>query len=353
MKKKNRGLALVLLLLLLAVSACGKEPVSKEAKAPQEAKRIFLYGESHGEEVILEKEAELWKEHYESGEMRHLFMELPYFTAELLNLWMQEEGEEILEGIYADLEGTAAHIPAYKEFFRQIKADCPETVFHGTDIGHQEVTGRRYLTYLEEKGEKDSEKYRLTQENLEQGRYYYAHHDEVYREDKMAENFIRALDALGEEKIMGIYGSAHTNPDGKDRTGKTASMAKQLKAHYGDVLQTEDISWMKGEREPEKKEEIRLLGKVYQASYFGEQELGVKGYRSRAFWRLEEAYEDLRDRPKTGDVLPYNNYPMKVERGQVFLIEYLREDGSAEKKYYRSEGDLWEGQPATMEFETE
>ena len=33
--------------------------------------------------------------------------------------------------------------------------------------------------------------------------------DDIYRENKMTENFIRAFDALDGKKIMGIYGASH------------------------------------------------------------------------------------------------------------------------------------------------
>ena len=50
-------------------------------------------------------------------------------------------------------------------FYRTIKEQCPETVFHGTDVGHQyDSTGARYQDYLEERGLADTEDYRLTLE---------------------------------------------------------------------------------------------------------------------------------------------------------------------------------------------
>ena len=72
-----------------------------------------------------------------SDGMRHLFLESPYYSCEFLNIWMQEEGDEILDAVYDDLEGTASYVPATKEFYKKIKEQCPETIFHGTDVGHQ------------------------------------------------------------------------------------------------------------------------------------------------------------------------------------------------------------------------
>ncbi|BAL01739.1 hypothetical protein OBV_45400 [Oscillibacter valericigenes Sjm18-20] len=71
---------------------------------------------------------------------------------------------------------------------------------------------------------------------------------------------------------------------------------------------------------------------------------------SREFWRLENAYGDLKAQPKTGDVLPYNDFPMLVETGQVFMIDYTQTDGSVTRHYYRSDGYVWSGKPSTEEF---
>lgn len=72
---------------------------------------IYLYGELHSNEEIIKKEFELWKDYYHNGGLRHLFLESPYYTAEYLNLWMQAEDDEILDEIYDDWEGSAAHNP--------------------------------------------------------------------------------------------------------------------------------------------------------------------------------------------------------------------------------------------------
>jgi len=58
-----------------------------------------LYGEAHGEDKIIEKELEIWKSYYQEKNLRHLFIESPYYTAELLNLWMNEDNNEILNEI--------------------------------------------------------------------------------------------------------------------------------------------------------------------------------------------------------------------------------------------------------------
>ena len=81
--------------------------------------------------------------------MRHLFLELPDYTAELLNMWLREEDNQILNAVYADWYGTDLYSEQLKRFYHKIKEHCPETVFHGTDVGHgYATTGARYLNDL-------------------------------------------------------------------------------------------------------------------------------------------------------------------------------------------------------------
>jgi hypothetical protein len=53
---------------------------------------------------------------------------------------------------------------------------------------------------------------------------------------------------------------------------------------------------------------------------------GFKDYLFREYWRLDGAYENLKNNAKSGDVLPYNNYPMVVKEQQVYVIDYFKKD---------------------------
>jgi hypothetical protein len=75
------------------------------------------------------------------------------------------------------------------------------------------------------------------------------------------------------------------------------------------------------------------------------------GYESRECWRIEDAYEDLKDVKTLDNVLPYDNYLMNVETGQVFMIVYKMTDGSERTEYYRSDGDIWNGKPVTVQMD--
>lgn len=72
-------------------------------------------------------------------------------------------------------------------------------------------------------------------------------------------------------------------------------------------------------------------------------------------WFKKKMYLDLiiKNSNETGDVLPYDNYPMLIETGQVFIIDYTKTDGSVARMYYRSAGNVCEGQPSTEEFRAE
>ena len=354
MMRQLRGAAAVLALLLLA--GCAGKPVQESPVATDEgipAGQITLYGEIHGIAAIKEYEAERWKECYDRG-MRHLFVESPYYTAQWLNLWMDAEGDEILEQLHRDWEGTYASGAETLDFYRTIKEQCPETVFHGTDVGHQyDSTGARYRDYLEEQGLTDTEDYRLTLEAIEQGQTFYRAEDDTYRENTMADNFIREFDALDGESVMGIYGGAHIALDGVDyNSGTVPAMAAQLKERYGDAVHTEDITWMGQSAEPQGTDTLTVAGKEYRASDFGEEDFSAlrADDPSRAVGRRAGAAEDFKDCPSTDEVLPYNNYPMPVEAGQVFVLDYTRKDGTVTRFYYRSDGEVWNGMDCTTEF---
>ncbi|HWR23553.1 MAG TPA: hypothetical protein VN366_08760 [Feifaniaceae bacterium] len=351
---KRRAGILALAALILMLSACSYRSAQggvSAAPSPSPG-RIYLCGEAHGVEKILDKEFELWHGYYHNKGMRHLFVEFPYYTAEFLNIWMQADGDDILEALYNDWDGTAGHTPSMMELFRKIKSECPETIFHGTDVGHQyHSTGGRFLKHLEDNGLKGSAQYILAQEAIAQGKYYYAHADDAYRENKMTENFIREYDGLNGADIMGIYGGAHTGLDAMDFTGSVPCMANQLKGRHGDAVQSEDLTGLAKVTEPYRVDVMKVNGAEYEASYFGKEELPWhKEYAFREFWRLENAYGDFNDCPKTGDVLPYGNYPTPVETGQVFVIDYTKTDGSVVRMFHRSDGAIWDGTPSTEEF---
>lgn len=239
MNKKNIIIipAFVLIIAFVFLSSCASVPPS----ARQSESRIYLYGESHGNPRIMQQELELWQQYYHEQGFRHLFLEVSYFTAQYLNMWMQADSDDYLLFIYDAIEGTQSHVPAFLDFYRSIKTTCPETIFHGTDIGHQYWSiGDAYIEYLDSLGLRDSEEWQVFAENYTQGWQFYNERDqynvEEYRERCMVQNFIREFDALSEtEKVMGIYGSLHTQKDGLAwNSDSMPNMITQLRSYYAD-----------------------------------------------------------------------------------------------------------------------
>lgn len=214
---------------------------------PTEDTVIRLYGEAHGYKPYYEIELELWKEQYALG-YRNLFVELPYYSAEFLNVWMQEDSDEMIDELFEELKNTQSGNKDGKAFYKEIKRACPETVFYGTDVGHQyDTTGARYLKYLEKNGQKDSEQYVLALECARQGEEFASENTGTgispLREAYMTSNFIGAYDRCG-GNILGIYGSYHTD------LGDPSLMAGKLKAHYGDILSSVKLSTLTMEPKP-------------------------------------------------------------------------------------------------------
>ena len=340
-------------------TASGAETTSPSLTIQLQQGHIYLYGEMHADDACLEKELALWGAFYAEG-ARDLFMEYPCYAADYFNQWMRADSDDILHKLYDEVEGTQAHSPNVLEFFKSIKEKYPETVFHGTDVGHFYWTmGERYLAELEAAGRKDSEAYTVAQEIIAQGKVYYEKraadreygmdYASVYRENCMARNFIREYEKLAGAAVMGIYGGAHVDLENENQ--RISSLAEQLSLRYGDKLHAERLfsqSWA----EPVRRERIQVGGKEYEAVCYGVQDLSKSGlpYRQREFWRLENAYEDFKGHPLARDVLPYYNYPMEIEKGQVFMIDLTREDGTIERRFYRSDGSVWNGWPSTVGF---
>lgn len=95
---------------------------------------------------------------------------------------------------------------------------------------------------------------------------------------------------------------------------------------------------------------ITVNEKEYEADYLGKVDFNINDYKSRDVWMLKNAYDDFKNYEKTGNVLPYNNYPMWWNLGQVYVIDYTKKDGSVIREFHRYEGLNWEGKLSTEEF---
>lgn len=357
MKKYTKSLISLMFITILLISGCTTQATAdfsstllQSGEVKPYTGKIYLYGEEHGVKELYEEEFNIWKNFYNENHMRHLFIETSYFMAEYLNLWMKSDDDTIIMQIYDDIQGSQGHNMHFINFFKQIKKELPETVFHGTDIGHAyDTTGTRYISYLESNNLKDSKSYALTQGAIEQGMTYYKNEDDTYRENMMVKNFVRELNTVENSNIMGIYGSAHIGLDSIAFNTNIACMAKQLVMLYDTQVYSKDLTTPLNSIEPLKIDTIEIMGNTYDASYFGKQDLkGFKDYKFREFWRLENAFDDFKSLKKSDDLLPYRNYPMIIDENQVFVLDYTKSDGSVERMYYISDGSKCKDAPATV-----
>ncbi len=106
------------------------------------------------------------------------------------------------------------------------------------------------------------------------------------------------------------------------------------------------------ELSPESTNSFTLDGKTYKAFYCGSQDVSdYSDYVCRNFFRIEDAYDDVKDFSKAGDLILYNDYPCPVKVGQVYRVEYLSKKGKVFVEYFRSDdGDFYEGIPITCCF---
>lgn len=294
-------------------------------------KTAYLFGEIHGSEAVCLKEFEIWKEFYDGG-LRHLFLEIPYFEAQFLNLWIKSEDDSILDELWIDNEGTAGNSVFDREFFIKIKLSCPKTVFHGTDIGHAyNTTGKRYLESILP----DSEEYRLALENIEQGRKYYEAWkktaDEDYidgnREKEMAKNFIREFDSVNGD-IVGFYGEAHVFSECVGNFGISENMCSMIKNHFGSKIQVVP-KLIKNLIEPLSATEIELCGKKYSADYFGKVYTPFDETCDYIeIFRLNNTENDFCGFAKKDNFIPEMLYPCGISDGEVFVIDSLKDEKS-------------------------
>jgi len=205
--------------------------------------KIYLYGELHCEEKIMERQLEIWHNFYHSENLRYLFLEHCYCVTEFLNIWMRSDSDDILEMLYE--VALAPDFPYIKDFFRTIKKDCPETVFCDTTPVYPPI-GEKYLQYLVDNNQKGSDKYLHVQELVKKGKRLYKDYggkwDDGYREAIMVENFIYKLEQLNGESVMGIYGAFHIMLEPVEYFGNVPCLGYQLKQRYGDAVYCEDLS---------------------------------------------------------------------------------------------------------------
>lgn len=239
--------------ILIAISACQNNNTETE-KPP----KIYIYGEEHGTQADTDKEFSLWKDHYDNEGMRNLFLEVPNYVAGYLNLWMDEDDDQILETLRDQYKFSQGNkLKVYGKLLRRIKKHCPETVFYGTDLSDfNDTLGQGYLKLLD----KDNDKRQIdrVKEVMNQGdrrdayiKEYKENQEDTrlariadFREQMLVENFIYEFDNLEDKRIMGIYGAYHVSNPEKIQMGEAEIMGDQIKSRYGDIVSTSILSEM-------------------------------------------------------------------------------------------------------------
>ena len=342
MYKINKILFILITILFMTITtACTGEVEVVTFPSGQ----IHLYGEIHGFEAHIDKQFELWYYYYTNRNMRHMFLELPFFIAQFLNMWMAGYDEDILENLFYDARRIALNTTVYRGFFHRIRRELPETVFHGYDIGHiwaGETAGIRFLEHLRQNGLENSDKYLITLENIEQGKLFSTEKsgNHSWRADRMVENFIREFESLNGESIMsGFAGCDHIalgNYSPFLRGGIT--MATQLIEIYGDNVHTTRLLDVVSSYVGGTPDLLIVENREYNAMFFGYRDISDwhDTFVRQEFWRLEDAYEDFRNHIRNGVRVPLGEFPMPVETGQILAIRSTRQDGSSEMRYFRS-----------------
>lgn len=96
-----------------------------------------------------------------------------------------------------------------------------------------------------------------------------------------------------------------------------------------------------------------LFGKTYNAEYCGTMDVtGIRDFKTRKVFRLIDASEDVKDYAAF-DYLPNSNYPVPVNQGDVFRLEYLRTDGTGFVEYLCFNNNYINNEPVTMGFYVE
>ena len=326
----------LLCIMLLFFTLCG-------CQSKEDSGHIYLYGELHDRPLIKEEEFKIWKEYYQEG-MRHLFIEKPYYTAMYLNEWIKAEDDDILlNWLVGDWGSSFSASDASIDFYLSIKKECPETIFHGTDVGHQyKTTGQRYLNMLESQNKQDSMEYKETLRCIQQGKEYYASLDMNVREQMMYENFIREYQNILGEDIMGIYGLAHVIDCG-NLDGSVDYMGKALQNHYQeDKVHHHDLTQYGYVSKPINQLEIIINDKIYQMDDYGIKEVYNSNQKMR-FYHIKDAYDDLKNLEKIEDCYPTQDFLMQTTLHEIYMIEYILENNQKNYTFFMTDGSIWEG----------
>ena len=182
--------------------------------------QVFIYGEHHGDQGVLEEELKIWDNYYNNYGFRHLIVEWSAYHAEMLNTYINSKDDEIWNNLYKNLvkQGANASSIHVYNFYKTIKYKYPETILHGIDVTsvntNPEGVANEALYY----GWICESQYDKVLESLKQSEIYYLKEDlykkREYRELTLGRNFMKVLTSLKGENVMDICGNAHSVRNG-------------------------------------------------------------------------------------------------------------------------------------------
>ena len=380
---------LYILAIVLLLSACGRsqnEKIEVENDIPDNSPiqintiepyifppstgQIYMLGEEHFNKYHLELQLEFWDTFYNEHGMRYLFIEYEFSYAELLNMWMRGERDEILDvvenRVLAAFEEKNREyiVETLMEFYNRIKNEFPETIFYGLEVEYTNSSALLILQHLRDTEQEESELFRAVIQRVRQhsdlvlegkragaSQEYFSFYN--LRERDMTENFIKKFDSLQDESVMAIFGAYHVIPAPDFRVYGVPNVANRLIERYGEQVTTislEDFVTQQRLENPTKVE-IEINGNVYEALLlheliYSEEKFPWYGGDRRIYF-IEGAYEDFRNYPKSGVFnasveFAYIAYFLSVhiEAGQVFIFEQQKSDGSIDRQYGRVNDDL-------------
>ena len=299
---------------------------------------IHLYGEVHGLDAHFIHHFYRWKYYYTYHGMRHLFIEMPFYHSFLLNLWMEEEDDKILQFLFDDIRGQYADTATRWDFYQRIKAELPNTIFHGVDMG---IPGGPLAKFMfHEHVLEDSDEFNIIQDNIMITQFFYDRFQQslAFRSVVMSRNFATLFNRLNNESVMGIFGAAHVEfGEYYYFVGGGTTLASLLAEKFGyDNIHSTNLLYLPGVPDV-----IEIAGIEHSAMFFGGLDLSYWRVDSPsirfAFWRLDNP-QVFKGFTYTGGAWPTDRMPIRAEIGQVFAIEYTLRDGAANMVILRASG---------------
>lgn len=173
-----------------------------------------------------------------------------------------------------------------------------------------------------------------------------------FRENEMANNLIRVIDQL-KRSVTGIFGTAHTEAGQTAWRADISNMITLVNWHYMSDIQ--GINLVKDVNGLNYKEgTVILAGKNYKTREYETVNFpDGSNFKSQKFTLVEDAYDDFKSLPRTGDYLPVKQYPVLTQNGQVYIIETIKSDGSIVKMIHATDGGMLNNESVSYGFQIE